>query len=164
VSRRQRPVAAPFAQVDAAVAAVVAEAGHLLPGGGNHWRHVADVLGRLVAQGRDDFAAALATLKEAAAKRYPEMAADGRDMRMAHALHDAVQRWELTRGRAKFAIRRALAPMLAERAASARLLAAARAVNAEAGAPLTDLDVLGEVRREVFWAARRQRGAGGRAV
>jgi hypothetical protein len=70
-------------------------------------------------------------------------------------LRDAVQRWDATRTRTRFAIRRALAPMLVARAASARLLAAAHAVNAEAGDPLLPREVHAEVVREVYWAARR---------
>jgi len=122
----------------------------------NRWRCIAGVYGRLVAQGvmaRDE---ALASLLAAGAERMPRMAACGRDMRLAWALDDAVAAWRMGRDRTRFALRRALAPMLAERAPSARLLAVARSINLDAGGALLEREVLDEVRREVYWAARRQ--------
>jgi hypothetical protein len=127
----------------------------VLPREGNHWVHVARVFGRMVAQGSEDFDAALAAMRRAAAVRAPGMDASGRDMRMAHLLHDAVGRWGMVRDRTRFAIRRALGPLLAERRPSAELLRVALAVNVEAGTPLLRDEVIGELRREVYWAARR---------
>lgn len=126
---------------------------------GNRWVTVAAVFGRLVAQGMMARGEALAPLQAAAAARLPAMDASGRDMRLAWALDDAIAGWKRARERTRFAVRRALAPLLAERAPSARLLLVARAVNGEAGDPLTEREVLEEVRREVFWAARRAAGA-----
>lgn len=141
--------------IDASVASAARDAAHVMEPAGNRWAHLAAVFGRLVAQGVEDHAAALAAMRAAAAARWPDRDASGRDAGMAWLLNDAVVRWEMARDRARFAVRRALGPLLAERKASAELLAAARAVNDAAGGPLQDVEVLAEVRREVFWAARR---------
>jgi hypothetical protein len=121
----------------------------------NHWVVVADVFGRMVAQGIEDRERALAALREAAAKRQPAMDASGRDMRMAWLLRDAEERWHMTRDRTRFGIRRALGPLLADRVPSPQLLAAALAVNDAAGNPLMLDEVREEVRREVYWLMRR---------
>jgi hypothetical protein len=154
---------------DAATAGVAQDLVHVhLPSGpSNRWGLMAAVFGRLVAQGVAEFDPALAAMRRAAAERMPGMDAAGRDMRMAWLLNDAVRDWDMARDRARFGLRRALAPMLVARAPSAALVAAARAVNAAAGGPLRDVEVIGEVRREVYWAARRSAprrgGAGARA-
>ena len=102
--------------------------------------------------GRDE---ALAAMLDASRKRRPVMEESGRQARLAQALGDAERAWDLARDRTRFGIRRALAPMLAVRAASTALLAAAHAVNTEAGLPLLTREVRDEVVREVFWASRR---------
>ena len=144
-----------LAAIDAAVAGAARDAAHVMPAAGNRWVHMAAVYGRLVAQGVEDRDAALASIRTAAAARMPAMDASGRNMRMAHLLDDAVQTWDLARDRTRFAVRRALGPLLAERRPSVDLLNAGRAVNDAAGGPLRDVEVVAEVRREVFWAARR---------
>jgi hypothetical protein len=116
-------------------------------------------MGRMVAQKLDAPEAAIAAIQRAAAERLPGMDAAGRDMRMAWLLRESVARWEQARDRARFAIRRALGPLLAERAVSGVLVRAAQAVNEAAGTPLLAGEVLGEVRREVYWAARRAEAA-----
>lgn len=166
MARRAPPsaVEAEFAAVDAAAAGVAHDVAHVVAPVGNRWVHLAAVFGRLVAQGVEDHAAALAVMRAGAAKRFPEMNASGRNVSMAWLLSDSVRRWEMARDRTRFAVRRALGPLLAERRGSAELLAAARAVNREAGGPLRDAEVVAEVRREVFWAGRRaQREAKRRA-
>jgi hypothetical protein len=157
MARRPSPQVAPFEGVDAAAREAAEMAARVLPvrGVGNRWMHTADVFGRLVAQGLEDHEAALAAMKVAAAARFPEMDAAGRDMRVAHTLRDAVEKWRATRDRTRFAIRRALGPLLAERAKSGQLMAVARAANEAAGWPLQERDVLAVVRNEVYWAARR---------
>lgn len=159
MSRRtpEPALVAPFDGVDAAVAEIAAAADAVAAPGpqAKHWQHVAGVFGRLVAQGVGDHGAALAAMKAAAAERLPGMDAMGREVRMAWLLNQAVEQWQQARDRARFAVRRALGPLLAERAPSGALMTAARAVNAEAGWPLTEREVLGVVRNEVFWAARR---------
>jgi len=161
VRKPRRILPGPFEAINAAVAGVAADvAGQaMLAHEGNRWQHLAQVLGRLVAQGLEEPDAALAAMRVAAAERLPGMDAAGRDMRMAWLLREAVARWEQTRDRARFAIRRALGPLLAERAASGALVRAAQAVNEAAGTPLLAGEVLGEVRREVYWAARRAEAA-----
>ena len=144
-----------MAVADAAVAGTVRDLAHVVAPAGNRWGHLAAVFGRLVAQGVEDRDAALAAMRAEAARRMPALDAIGRDARMAWLLDDAVATWDLARQRTRFGIRRALGPLLAERRPSAELLAAARATNTEAGGPLRDAEVVAEVRREVYWAARR---------
>jgi hypothetical protein len=155
MARRQVPQVEPIVGVDEAAREAAEMAGRVLAASGNRWLHTADVFARLVAQGLEDHDAALAAMKAAAAARFPEMDGPGRDMRVAHAMRDAVLRWQATRDRTRFAIRRALGPLLAERAPSGRLMAAARAVNEGAGWPLLEREVLAVVRNEIYWAARR---------
>jgi hypothetical protein len=162
MARARRPAAVAAAVPEMDPAAALRDV-HVLPREGNHWQHVAQVFGRLVAQGLMEADKALAPMVAAAAERFPQMDPAGRQMRLAHALRDAEAHWVQMRDRTRFAIRRALQPLLAERASSARLLVAAREVNGAAGGPLLDLEVLGEVRREVYWAARRAAGGKGRA-
>jgi len=123
--------------------------------GGPRWAEVASGFGRLVAQGVMDHAECYDAMLHASRARRPAMDEIGRSVRLAQALHDATLNWQGVRDRTRFGIRRALAPMLVARAASARLLAAAHAVNAEAGDPLLPREVHAEVVREVYWAARR---------
>lgn len=146
---------AELAAIDAEVSGAARDAAQMIAPTGNRWAHLAAVFGRLVAQGVEDPQAALAAMQREAAARLPGMDASGRNVRMAHLLGDAVQTWIGARDRTRFAVRRALGPLLAERRPSAELLSAARAVNDAAGGPLRDVEVVAEVRREVYWAARR---------
>lgn len=151
------PLAAERARVDGTAASIARDLAHpiVAPAGGNRWTHMAAVFGRLVAWGLEERAAALAAMRAEAARRLPDRDAIGRDVAMAWALDDAIAGWERARDRARFGVRRALAPLLAERRPSPALLAAARAVNDAAGGPLRDAEVVALVRREVFFAARR---------
>lgn len=153
--RRPAVLPGPFDGAGAAVASVVEDTRHVAAAEGNRWRRLAMVFGRLVAQGALDMDGCLASMTAEAARRWPERAAGAMDTKLAWALRDAVQEWDMARGRTRFAVRRAVGPLLAERAKSAALLAAARAVNAEAGGPLRDDEVLGLVRNEIYWASRR---------
>lgn len=155
MSKPGASVLAEMAATDAATASAARDAAHVIAPAGNRWAHMAAVFGRLVAQGVEDREAALATMRAGAAERLPAMDAAGRDARMAWLLDDATMAWGMARERTRFAIRRALGPLLAGRRRSAELLAAARATNTEAGGPLRDAEVVAEVRREVYWAARR---------
>jgi len=56
-------------------------------------------------------------------------------------------------------IKRVVAPLIAARAQSRRLLAEAHNTNGEAGFPLAEAEVTEIVRVEVFWATRRRRYA-----
>ncbi len=95
-------------------------------------------LGRLIAAGLLDYPECLAALAQAGeAMETPS----GLRTRLAHALTDAVAEWTIRRGRAGRAVRRALAPLLAARAPSARLLDAARAENRALGHPLRDVEL-----------------------
>jgi hypothetical protein len=162
VRRVGDPVRAERAAVDAAAASVARDMDVAQPcadgGKGGQWRHLVAVFGRLVAQGLLGLDEAEGALKARAGPGLAELEAParmGREIRLAWALRDSVREWEMARSRTRFGIRRALGPMLAERAVSAVLLAAARATNEAAGGPLRDAEVVAEVRREVYWASRR---------
>lgn len=116
---------------------------------------VADTFGRLLAQGLIGRGEALSAMLHGSEARGSRMDPSGRQARLAWALDDSAARWARARDVARFGIRRALGPLLATRAPSAALLTAARAVNDEGGGPLTDREVLGMVRAEIYWAARR---------
>lgn len=152
--RAPDPVVAEFAAVDAASASAARDMAHLVAPGvlGNRWAVRAQVFGRLVAQGLLDLEEAEAAMLARASAAEVDM--PGR-VRLGWALRDSVAAWTAGRDRTRFGIRRAVGPLLAERRPAAALLAAARGVNEAAGAPLRDAEVVAEVRREVFWAARR---------
>ena len=133
-----------------------------LPASDVHWRipleapmRAANEFGRLVARGEMSLEECDAALFAAGAGKAPAMDAKGRQAMLAHALRDAAAAWELARHRTVFAIRTDLAPLLARRAPSATLLAAARQVNDAMGEGLTVAEVEAQVDREIYWALRR---------
>lgn len=150
-------VSAEFAAVDAAAASVARDMlqAHTDSVSSNRWLLTARGFGRLVAQGLLELGEAEAAMHAVAAERIPGMHAIGRRVRLSWMLRDSVREWERARDRARFAVRRALGPLLAERRPSVFLVAAARSVNDAAGGPLRDREVVDLVRREVFWAVRR---------
>lgn len=109
----------------------------------------APALARLIAAGLLDYPECLAALAEAGkAAETPS----GLRTRLAHALTDGVARWTIRRAHAARAIRGALAPLVAERAPAARLLAAAADENRVHGTPLRQMEVHAIARAQ---AARR---------
>ena len=85
----------------------------------------AALLGRLAAQGLIDSNEALPALLDAAFQAAPSVDRSGLRARLAHRLADSRAAWESARRRAAFAIRSALAPLIAARAQRAALFAAA---------------------------------------
>ena len=118
-------------------------------------------LGRLVAfrlLSRDEALDALL-----AAAEHVEVRGDriGWRVELAYALTRWTTEAEIAAGKADFAIRRALAPLLIAGAPSAELLAAAQAANAAAGGILFADQVAAIVRNEIAWQLRRGRRARG---
>lgn len=121
----------------------------------------ARTFGRLVAQGLLDHAEALAALIDAASAASVRGDPSGWRTWLAWTLADATRRAALDAGRTDTVIRRALAPLIAERRRSAELLATARAANAAAGDVLLPHHVGAIVRAEIAWALRRGMAAHG---
>lgn len=119
-------------------------------------RRAAAGFGLLVAQELMAPGEALAALEAAAAQAAPGMDAGGRRTRLAWWLRDGEQAAVAARREAAVALRRVLAPLLAERRASAELIAAAREASAANGEVLRPGEVLDEVRAEVALALRRR--------
>jgi hypothetical protein len=82
----------------------------------------------------------------------PEIEAEARA-----ALAAGVAWWSIDRDRTRFAIRRALAGLLAKRAPAAALIAAAHAVNDRRGRPLAPQEVVRATRHEVARELGRER-------
>jgi hypothetical protein len=93
------------------------------------------VFGRLVAAGLMTREECLPHLVRAGLRVSPVDPA-GLRARLAHTLHDAAAAHARVRGRAARAVREAVAPLLAGRAAAGAIRAAARDTNAALGAPL----------------------------
>lgn len=118
-------------------------------------------LGRLIAAGllaRDE---ALATLCAGAEHAHVRGDPSGWRTELAVALTLATTEAGIAAGRAEADLRRALAPLLAERRPSAELLRAAAEVNAAAGDVLLPQQLRAIVRREVACELRRGRRAYG---
>jgi hypothetical protein len=103
--------------------------------------------GWLVARGDMAETAALARLVHQAGAEFGPT--DDLVAELTDGLAGAIDWWRLDRDRARFAIRRAMAGLLAQWSPSSVLLSAADQVNDKRGRPLTAAEVLHAVRFEV---------------
>lgn len=115
----------------------------------------ANGFGRLICWGlmtpRECFDALLVAAAEAA----PDANPMGRRLVVAHSLRDAIASWSMARQRARWKITRDLEPLVTARRPSVDLLAAAHAVNADAGEPLTLGEVRDAVTQAIGWHLRQ---------
>lgn len=120
--------------------------------------------GRIIGWGLMDQRECLDALLAAASSVMPNVDPSGRRMVMAHALHDAVQQWEMAREQSARKIRWELRPMLDAKKPAAELMEAAHEINRSHKRALSRMEVEQAVRdavgarlRAMQWAERQSR-------
>jgi hypothetical protein len=120
-------------------------------------------MGKLVAQGLLEPAEALDSLCAAAfARAHPAADRSGLRARLSWEMHDSADAWQSARHGAEMQIRRALQPLLNQRADATSIVRHAQALNERLQGPLLRPEVLAIVGEEMHAALRFMRPVKGR--